>query len=345
MTKTSARARSWSCGPSADADVVAAVAITRRLPEEGLRPLREASLDVRMREADDAPGRSELLAWVAGADAVITLLSDRVDDAFLDAAGPGLRVVANYAVGHDNVDLEACRRRGVAVSTTPGVLDEATADLTWTLLLAVTRRLLEGHRLMTSGTWTGWQPMQLLGRSLQGATLGIVGLGRIGRAVARRAGAFGMSVRYHSRRPVPQAEEELGAERVPLERLLDGSDVLSLHCPLTDETHHLIDADALARMKPGAILINTARGPVVDEEALVHALRSGQLGGAGLDVFEHEPAVHEALPQLPNVVLAPHLGSATVETRTAMARTCSEAVAAVLAGAADSAPGLVVRPG
>lgn len=323
----------------------ATVAVTRRLPEEGLRPLREAAFEVRVRDADEAPSREALLACVEGADAVITLLSDRVDEAFLDAAGPSLRIVANYAVGHDNVDLDACQRRGVAVSTTPGVLNEATADFTWALLLAVARRLLEGHRLAASGAWTGWQPQQLLGRSLAGATLGIVGLGRIGRAVARRAHAFGMETCYHARSPDREAEAELGARYLPLDALLAASDVVSLHVPLTPETHHLIDGPALSRMKPDALLINTARGPVVDEQALVDALREGRLGGAGLDVFEHEPSVHPDLPGLDNVVLAPHLGSATVETRTAMARTCSEAVVAVLRGAPDEAPGLVARPG
>lgn len=320
------------------------VVVTRRLPEEGLTPLRQAAFEVVVRARDDAAPRPELLELVRGADAVVTLLSDRVDDAFLDAAGGGLRVVANYAVGHDNVDLEACRARGVAVATTPGVLDAATADLTWALLLAVARRLPEGRALAESGTWSGWQPLQLLGRSLQGATLGVVGLGRIGTEVALRARAFGMRVAYANRSPAPEAEARTGATRLPLRRLLEEADVLTLHCPLTPETHHLIDAEALGRLRPGALLLNTARGPVVDEAALVEALARGSLGGAGLDVFEHEPRIHPDLAAFPNVVLTPHVGSATTEARTDMARLCSRAVRAVLEERPDAGPGWPVPP-
>lgn len=318
------------------------VAITRRLPQEGLEPLRAAGHRCEVHDADEAPSRAELLALVAGADAAITLLSDRVDDAFLDAAGPQLQVVANYAVGLDNVDLDACARRGVAVAHTPGVLTEATADLAFALLLAVARRVLEGHRLAASGRWTGWQPLQLLGTSLQGRTFGVIGLGRIGEAAARRARAFGMEIVYASRSDAPRAEAALGARRLEVDALLASADVVSLHCPLTDDTRQLIDGAALARMKPSAILINTARGEIVDEAALVEALRDGRLGGAGLDVYQHEPSIHPGLRDLPGVVLTPHLGSATVEVRTEMARVAAEAVVAVLEG--REVPQLALRP-
>jgi glyoxylate reductase len=311
---------------------MALIALTRRMPSVAADTLRAAGHDVRLHDEDTPPSRARLLALVEGADAIVSLLSDRVDDELLDAAGPSLRIVANYAVGLDNVDLDACRARGVAVAHTPGVLTEATADLTWALLLTVSRRIVEGHRLVASGRWDGWAPLQLLGTSLHGRTFGVVGLGRIGTAAARRARGFGMDVVYHARSRHEAAEADLSARRMPMDELLATSDVVSLHCPLTEATRHLIDAAALARMKSTAILINTARGEVVDEGALVDALTSGDLAGAGLDVFEREPAVHPRLPALENVVLTPHLGSATVATREAMARLVAEAVVAVLAG-------------
>ncbi len=308
------------------------VAITRRLPDVAVDLLRAAGHDVRLHETDMPPSREELLRLVAGADAIVSLLSDAIDVDVLDAAGPRLRVVANYAVGLDNVDLDACRSRGVAVAHTPGVLDEATADLAWTLLLAVARRAVEAHRLVASGRWTGWAPLQLLGTELHGRRFGVVGLGRIGTAAARRARGFGMEVVYHARSRHERAEAELPARKVPLDELLATSDVVSLHCPLTDATRHLIDARALGLMKASAILVNTARGEVVDEQALVDALGAGRIAGAGLDVFEREPHVHPHLPALPNVVMAPHLGSATVATRDAMARLVADGVIGVLAG-------------
>jgi glyoxylate reductase len=281
----------------------------------------------------------ELHAAVAGADAVVTLLHDRVDDAFLDAAGPTLRIVANVAVGFDNVDVAACAGRGVAVSNTPGVLTEATADIAFALILMSTRRLGEGERLVRSGTPWSWSMFFMLGTGLQGKTLGIVGLGKIGQATARRARAFGMDVVYAGRRPAPaEVEAELDARFLPLDELLATADVVSLHCPLSADTRHLIDAEALGRMQPSAFLVNTARGPVVDEAALAEALRAGAIAGAGLDVFEQEPEVHPALLDLENVVLIPHLGSATVETRTAMGLLAAENVAAVLAGGAPVTP-------
>lgn len=311
---------------------MALIAMTRQLPALAIERLEAAGHDVRLHDTADPPSRQELLELVDGVDGLVCLLSDRVDDELLDAAGPQLKVVANYAVGLDNVDRDACQARGIAVAHTPGVLSEATADQAWALLLAVARRVVEGHHLVASGAWTGWSPLQLRGTSLHGRRFGVVGIGRIGFAAARRAVGFGMEVAYHARHPHPDAETDLGARRLSLDELLATSDVVSLHCPLTDETKHLIDADAFAAMKNDAILINTARGAVVDEAALVDALAEGRIGGAGLDVFEREPRIHPRLPALPNVVLAPHAGSATMATRDAMARLVADAVVDVLAG-------------
>jgi glyoxylate reductase len=271
---------------------------------------------------------------VRGASAVVTLLHDRVDDRFLDAAGSGLRCVANVAVGYDNIDVAAASARGVLVTNTPGVLTDATADLAMAMILAVTRRLGEGDRLLRARRPWSWHMFFMLGSGLAGKTLGIVGLGAIGAATARRARAFGMEIVYTSRRAAPpELEASLGgARRFSLAELLSTADIVSLHVPLRDETRHLIDGDALAAMRPGAYLINTARGPIVDEDALVHALRSGTIAGAALDVFEHEPDVHPGLLELDNVVLLPHLGSATIETRTAMAVLAARNVRAVLGG-------------
>jgi glyoxylate reductase len=312
------------------------VFVTRRLAADPLE-LLDTSPDAALAGAvtfdvfagDQPPTREVLLERTEGAAGVITLVSDRIDAALLDAR-PGLRVVAQSAVGVDNIDLAACRARGIAVTHTPDVLTEATADLTWALLLAVARRVGEGERLVRSGRPWAWGPRMLLGRELFGATLGIVGLGRIGAAVARRAAGFGMRVIYTTRGRATSSPPE--AVRVGLDRLLAASDIVSLHVPLTDETHHLIDAGALASMKPGALLLNTARGPVIDEAALVNALASGHLGGAGLDVYEAEPRVHPALLERDDVVLLPHIGSATVHTRRRMAALAVVDAARVLHG-------------
>lgn len=271
--------------------------------------------------------RAELVAAVREADALIALLDVAVDEALLDAA-PRLRVVANHAVGHDNVDLAAATARGIAVTNTPDVLTDATADFTFALLLAAARRLAEGEALARSGAWRGWAPDQLLGQSVAHRVIGIIGLGRIGQAVARRAAGFAMEILYSS----PRVVDLPGARRVDLAELLAASDLVTLHCPLTPATRHLIDGAALARMKPTAVLVNTARGPCVDEEALATALERGTIAAAGLDVFEKEPSIHPRLLASRKVVLAPHLGSATLEARGGMARLCAEAVAAVLAG-------------
>ncbi|HEU5056381.1 MAG TPA: D-glycerate dehydrogenase [Kofleriaceae bacterium] len=277
--------------------------------------------------------RGELVAALREADALISLLDVAVDAALL-AAAPRLKVVANHAVGYDNVDVAAATGRGIVVTNTPDVLTDATADFTFALILAAARRLGEGEVLARSGAWTGWAPDQLLGQSIAGRTLGVVGFGRIGQAVARRAAGFAMKVLYTS----PREAGAPGARRVELAELLAESDVVTLHCPLTPATRHIIDAGALERMKPTAVLVNTARGPCVDEEALAAALERGTIAAAGLDVFENEPSIHPALLASRKVVLAPHLGSATLEARGGMARLCAEAVAAVLAGRRPAHP-------
>jgi glyoxylate reductase len=309
------------------------VFVTRPLPAAWLAPLREAGLTVDVHEAEDPLPTAELHARVAGAAALWVQLTDRVDAALLDAAGPALRVVATYSVGTNHIDAPACRERGVVVVHTPDVLTDATADLTLALLLAAARRLPEGQRLVASGAWRGWAATQLLGMELRGRTLGIVGLGRIGAAVAQRARAFGMRIAYHQRTERPEVAEASDATFVEdLDRLVSVSDVLTLHAPLTPATRHLLDARRLALLPAHALLINAARGPLVDEGALVAALRAGRLAGAGLDVYEEEPRVHPGLLDLPNVVLAPHLGSATVTTRRAMADLCSAGILTALAG-------------
>jgi glyoxylate reductase len=314
------------------ASEAARIVVTRRIPEPALELLRGAG-DVWLSPHDRPMTTAELHAAVAGADAVVTLLHDRVDDAFLDAAGPSLRVVANVAVGYDNIDVAACGRRGVAATNTPGVLVDATADIAMALILMSTRRLGEAERMVREGGTWSWSMFFMLGAGLQGKTLGIVGLGQIGAATARRARAFGMGIAYAGRRRADAAlESELGAAMLDLDELLATADVVSLHTPLSDVTRHLIDARRLALMKPTAHLVNTSRGPVVDEAALAAALRAGTIAGAGLDVFEREPEIDPGLRGLENVVLIPHLGSATIETRTAMGLLAAQNAVAVLAG-------------
>ncbi len=288
---------------------------------------------MRVAAASAALPRPELLELVAGADAVLTMLFDRVDGEFLDAAGPQLRCVANVAVGFDNIDRAAAAGRGVLLANTPGVLDDATADLTLALILASRRRLGEGERLIRGGRpWT-WGMSFMLGGDLRGKRLGIVGLGNIGARVGRRARAFGMEIAYYGRREAPaDLATELEARRLELDELLASSDVVSLHCPLTPETRHLIGARELGLMKPDATLVNTSRGPVVEEAALAVALGEGRIAGAGLDVYENEPEVEPGLLGLENVVLSPHLGSATIETRTAMAELAARNAIAALRG-------------
>jgi glyoxylate reductase len=308
------------------------VLLTRRLPAPVLRRLAEAC-ELDLWTGDGVMPRAELLARVAGRAGLVALLTDRVDAELLDAAGPTLRVVANYAVGYDNVDLDACTARGVLVSNTPDVNTEATADLAWALLLAAARRVAEGDRFLRGGRPWVWSPELLLGVELHGKALGVVGLGRIGRAVARRAAGFAMRVLYTSGHRLAAAEEAaLGVAWRELDDLLAEADFVSLHAALTPATRHLIGAEQLRRMKPTAVLVNTARGPLVDEAALARALAAGELAAAGLDVFEREPQVHPDLLGLDNVTLLPHLGSATVETRTAMGMVAADNLLAALAG-------------
>jgi lactate dehydrogenase-like 2-hydroxyacid dehydrogenase len=306
--------------------------VTVRLPEAATGLLR-ASAEVWTSPHDRALTTAELHAAVAGVDGAVVSLGNRVDDAFLDASGPGLKVVANVGVGYDNVDVPACAARGVVVTNTPGVLTDATADLAFALVLMVTRRLGEAERLVRDRRPWRFGLDFMLGAGIAGKTLGIVGLGQIGAAVARRARASGMDIAYAGRRrAAPELERDLAARHLTLDELLETADVVSVHAPLSPETRHLIDARALARMKPTAFLVNTSRGAVVDEAALVDAVRDGTIAGAGLDVYEREPEVHPGLLELENVVLLPHLGSATVETRTAMAVLAARNALAVTCG-------------
>ncbi len=310
------------------------VLVTRRIPASVLATL-ESRCDIDLHRGPDAIPRDELLRRVRGKQALVCLLTDRIDREVIDA-GTDLKIVANIAVGYDNLDVVYARSRGVEVTNTPDVLTEATAEFTWGLILAATRRVAEGDRLVRAGTWKGWALDFMLGSELRGKQLGIVGLGRIGMAVAVRAPAFGMRVAYTSEGPLPSIHAgtlpvpELRA--VSFDELLATSHVVSLHVPLTERTRHLIDRTSLARMKRNAYLVNTSRGPVVDEEALAWALREHLIAGAALDVYEREPVVHPDLLGLENLVLAPHLGSATTETRTAMADLAARNVIAVLDG-------------
>ena len=318
---------------------MAKVVITGKIPAVAVERLR-AEHDVLSWDEPVAISREELLKRVAGADAIVSLLTEKVDAELLDAAGPQLQVVSNVAVGYNNIDVPACKGRNVLVTNTPGVLTEATADIAMALILMTTRRLAEGERVIRKQDQWQWGMFYMLGSGIQGRQLGIVGMGLIGAAVARRAKAFGMTIAYTKRTPLDAATaKELDAKHMSMDELLATSDVVSLHCPYSPETHHLMNAETIGKMKPSAYLINTARGPVVDEAALVDALRSNAIAGAGLDVFEHEPKVHEGLLSLDNAVLIPHLGSATVETRTAMANTAATNALAVLSG--KTAPNLV----
>jgi glyoxylate reductase len=310
------------------------ILVTRHLPAGGLDPLRAHQLV--QREHDLPYSHQELLAAVAEVDAIVCLLTDRIDAEVL-AAAPRLRAVGNVAVGYDNVDVEAAARAGVAVCNTPGVLDETTADVAFGLMIAASRLFAEAERDLRAGRWHGWAITQYLGRDVHGATLGVVGYGRIGRVMARRAAGFGMRVLHHARHDT--GEPGFVAS---LDELLAAADIVSLHVPLAPATRHLISDRELALMKPTAVLVNTSRGPVVDERALAEALEAGQIFAAGLDVFEEEPRVHPRLLAAPRAVLLPHVGSGSQQTRTRMARLAAEGVRAVLAG--EPPPNLVTPP-
>jgi glyoxylate reductase len=301
--------------------------------------LLDFAADVRVNAEDRVLSKPELLDWVRGRDGVLTLLTDSVDAEVLEAAAPTCRVIANYAVGFSNVDVAEATRRGILVTNTPGVLTDAVADVTWALLFSVARRVVEGDALMRSGRFEGWSPTMLLGADITGRTLGIIGAGRIGTAVARRSRGFGMCVLYADRRRNAAIESELAAQKVDRQTLLEESDFVSVHVSLSRGTTHLIGRSELAMMKRTAYLINTSRGPVVDEAALVHALRAGTIAGAGLDVYEDEPAMAPGLAECPNAVLLPHIASATEWTRSKMAEMAAESLIAALRG--ETPPNLV----
>jgi glyoxylate reductase len=308
------------------------VLVTRGVPEV-VRGHLAGRCRLEVWEGDGVMPRAELLARVEGKAGLVAMLTDRVDGELLDRAGPGLRVVANFAVGFDNLDLDACTARGVLATNTPEVVTEATADLTWALLLAAARRVAEGDRFLRARRPWVWGPEFFLGFEVHGKTLGVIGLGRIGRAVARRAAGFGMPVLYTAGHRLPAAEEAaLGVAWRELDELLAEADFVTIHTGLSAATRHLIGARELARMKPTAVLVNTARGPIVDEAALAGALAAGELGGAGLDVFEREPEVHPGLLGLDNVTIVPHLGTSTLQTRVAMGMTAAANLLAVLEG-------------
>ena len=307
------------------------ILVSGRLPD-AVRVRLEAAHTVTINPEDAPMARAGLLDQVVDKAGLLCMITDKVDAELLDQA-PDLKMVANCGVGYDNIDLAACSARGILVSNTPDVLTEATAELTWALLLAICRNVVGGDAYTRAGKFRFWAPLHFLGSEVSGKTLGIVGMGRIGRAVARRAAGFNMPVCYYSRSPLSaEAAADVEGEAVSLDELLARADIVSLHVPLTPETRHLVDAAALAKMKSTAFLVNTARGPVVDEAALVAALKTGQIAGAALDVYEEEPALAPGLADLPNVVLLPHMGSATWETRTRMAALAAENLLAGLAG-------------
>lgn len=311
--------------------VEANVYVTRRIPQPGLDILTENCSSVEVNPDDRVLSRQELLAAVRGRDAILCLLTDTVDAAVLDAAR-GCKIFANYAVGYNNIDLAAATERGIAVTNTPGVLTDATADLTWALLFAAARRVAEGDRFTRTGRFKAWSPMLFLGADISGRTLGIVGAGRIGTAVALRARGFRMRVLYFDKNQNEALEQAVGAERVELDDLLRQADFVSVHVDLNPTTRHLIGRRELALMKPTACLVNASRGPVVDEAALVESLRAGEIAGAGLDVYENEPELAPGLTELPNVVLLPHLGSATIGTRARMATLAATNLVAMVRG-------------
>jgi glyoxylate reductase len=295
------------------------VVVTRKLPDVVETRMREL-FETRLNEADRPFSQAEMVEAVKTADVVVPTVTDRIDSAVLSQAGPNLKLIANFGNGVDNIDVVTANNRGITVTNTPGVLTEDTADMTMALILGVPRRMAEGIKVLEHGEWTGWSPTWMLGHRIWGKRLGIIGMGRIGQAVARRAKAFGMSIHYHNRRRVAEAVEEALEATYwdSLDQMLARMDVVSVHCPHTPATYHLLSARRLKLMKPDAYIVNTARGEVIDEAALIRQLEAGQLAGAGLDVFEHEPAVNPKLVASDKVVLLPHMGSATVEGRVDM---------------------------
>lgn len=321
------------------------IVVTRHIPDAGVEVLlREFGANqVWIHESEDAMASPELLRSLSGASAVLSTVTEKMDAAAMDAAGPRLKVIANMAVGYDNIDVREAAARGICVTNTPGVLTEATADLAWTLILGTARRAGEAERCLRAGQWKGWGPLQFLGASVYGKTLGIFGMGRIGQAVARRARGFDMAVLYHDAcRLDPETEMSLNARHVDKDTLLRNADILSIHCPLLPETRHAFTLDEFRKMKPTALLINTARGPVVKEDDLCAALNQGLIFAAGLDVYEREPEVFPPLLREERAFLLPHLGSATVETRSIMARMAADNIVAALSG--REPPNRVIPP-
>ncbi|EKE12358.1 MAG: hypothetical protein ACD_13C00232G0002 [uncultured bacterium] len=307
--------------------------VTRKIPGSYLDNLKDAGFEVVVSENNRILTGEELLSGITGVDAILSLLTDKIDGDVMDAAGPQLKVISNYAVGYDNIDVEAATKRGIVVTNTPSdEVNEAVAEHTWALILALARRIVEADEATRRGAYKGWEPDIFLGTNLIGKTLGIVGMGRIGSMVARRAAGYKMNVLYNKREPDPEAERELGVKFASLDDLLNKSDFITLHVPLTPETRHMINKDAFAKMKKGSYLVNTARGPVVDERDLIDALDSAQIAGAALDVFDNEPQISPELIANQKVITTPHIASATWEARNKMGEQATGAIIDVLNG-------------
>ncbi|AEX86418.1 glyoxylate reductase [Marinitoga sp. 1135] len=309
------------------------VSFTYEIPEIAEKKLKDAGFDVWVNREERTLTHEEIINLAKESDALITLLSDNINKEVLEAGKGKLKVVSNYAVGYNNIDVESAKEFSIYVTNTPGVLSDATADLAWALLFAVARKIVESDKFVREGKFIGWRPQLFLGYDIKGKTLGIIGMGRIGKEMAKRALGFDMKVLYYKRNRLSEAEEkELNVEYAPLEELIKKSDYISLHTPLTPETHHLLDEKEFSMMKPNVIIINTARGPVINEKVLIKYLKEGKIAGAGLDVYEEEPKIPEELLKLDNVVLTPHTGSATFETRDKMAEMVADNVIAALKG-------------
>ncbi|MFZ5933217.1 MAG: 2-hydroxyacid dehydrogenase [Patescibacteria group bacterium] len=312
---------------------MAKIFVTKKIPGEHLEKLKQAGHEVAVSEFNRPLTEEELVAKVKGVDAILSLLTDRIDGDLMDAAGPQLKVISNYAVGFDNIDVKAASDRGIVVANTPSdEVNEAVAEHTWALILSLARRIVEADEAVRRGGYKGWEPDIFLGVNLIGKTLGIVGLGRIGSMVARRAKGYNMTILYNKHEPDPEAEKELGVVFATMDELLAKSDFVSLHVPLTDETRHMINAETLAKMKKGSFLVNTARGPVVDERPLVDALKSGHLAAAALDVYDNEPNIDPELLVMPNTITTPHIASATLEARNKMGEMAVNAILDVFDG-------------
>lgn len=307
--------------------------VTRKIPGDHLEKLKEAGFDVSVSEFNRPLTSEELLEGVKGADAILSLLTDKIDGDIMDAAGPGLKIISNYAVGFDNIDIEAATKRGIVVTNTPSdEVNEAVAEHTWALILSLSRRIVEADEATRHGAYKGWEPDIFIGTSLIGKTLGIIGMGRIGLMVARRAQGYQMNILYNKHTPDPEAEKNLGAKFATLDDLYSRSDFISLHVPLTDETRHMINKNAFAKMKKGAYLINTARGQIVDERDLIDALANAQIAGAALDVFDNEPNISPELTNNQRVITTPHIASATWEARNKMGEQSVSSIVDMLSG-------------